>query len=83
MSDPVIVTGVVHKHKDPRTGVKYLNNYKYVAHLGAGSYGRVKLYEASGRLYAVKVSARFPLRRRVRVCSCVFVCVVLYGSDAA
>ncbi|QDZ24631.1 protein kinase [Chloropicon primus] len=64
MSDSAIRTGVVHKRKDPRTGVKYLNNYKYLAHLGAGSYGRVKLYEASGRLYAVKVVNKVVLQRK-------------------
>jgi len=58
LPQPPVKTNVVVKRKNEETGEKWLNNYRKVRSLAEGSYGKVKLYQANQKLYAIKVIYR-------------------------
>ena len=55
LPQPPVKTNVLVKRKNEETGEKWLNNYRKVRSLAEGSYGKVKLYQANQKLYAIKV----------------------------
>ena len=56
------VVNILEKYRN-EAGERFLNGYKYVRKLNQGDFASIKLYESSGKLYAVKALNKVRLSR--------------------